>query len=320
MLNNNSFVDNAGTLSNLATGTINNNTFGYGPGSLLRNSGTLSNFGTLNNNSSGYGAGSRLVNSNSLSNYGTLNNNSDSYGSATLTNKLGATLSNSGTLNNPGSIINDGAITNTGAFTVTSTGIVNGAGTFTQTAGITTVDGELSGSSVTFSGGIVTGTGIVDPPNSIVIGASAIVKPGLSIGTLTFQGDTQFGGELDIEIGGASFYDILSVVGAIHFLPGSEIKFIFEGYDPLMGDSFQFLDSDVLDGFSNLRFLFEGLGPGFDFQLSDAGDGNLAFETLEAPGGSGGDVPEPGTALLVALGLLGIVGSRLRRAEPNVAG
>ena len=83
---------------------------------------------------------------------------------------------------------------------------------------------------MTFSGGIVTGTGIVDPPNSIVIGASAIVQPGLPIGTLTFQGDTQFGGELDIEIGGASFYDILSVVGAIHFLPDSKIKFIFEGY------------------------------------------------------------------------------------------
>ena len=49
-----------------------------------------------------------------------------------------------------------------------------------------------------------------------------------------------------------------------------------------------------------------GLGAGFTFKLSDAGSGNIDLVTLSPA------IPEPATPLLMALGLVGIAGWRLR--------
>jgi len=120
-----------------------------------------------------------------------------------------------------------------------------------------------------------------------------------------------FDGELDIEIAGLGNFDILRVLGGIHFGGTSRINFIFEGYTPQAGDTFHFLDADFFDG--NLSFLFEGLGAGYEFRLSDAGNGNLDFLTLRAP--ANGSAPEPGPALLLSLGLGWLGLARARRGS-----
>ena len=316
ILNSHYLLDNAAEVRNNGGSGLDSG------GAVMNNYGLFTNRGVLENGAGTLGGGAAVLNNfgtidNSggpsvFSNYGTVNNSgSFSISSdSTMNNNAGATFANvaSGTVKNSGMIVNDGAITNSGTFIVTATGRVHGIGTYTQTAGVTTVSkfGELSASSVQILGGVINGTGTIDPPAPIVIGTGAIVQPGPPIGTLTFQGDTQFAGELDIEIAGLANYDILKVVGGIAFGAGSKIKFIFGGYNPRQGDHFSFLDADSAEGFSNVAFLVAGLAPGFDFELRDAGNGNLEFFTTIAPTAP---VPEPGTWLLLALGL-GVIGLR----------
>ncbi len=73
---------------------------------------------------------------------------------------------------------------------------------YTQTAGITTVDGTLSAANFNLNGGSLDGTGIIQ---ANVINA-AVITPGDQPGTLTIQGNyTQASsGALDIDIASAT--------------------------------------------------------------------------------------------------------------------
>jgi hypothetical protein len=166
----------------------------------------------------------------------------------------------------------------------------------------------LSGQGGQFSilGGSLTGSGFIDPAAPIEIGAGATVQPGdAGIGTLTFQGQVTFDGELDIKIIGASSFDKLSVLGNIDFGSGALIRFIFEdGFLPSAGENFDFLTADSFTGLPTLGF--EGLPSGFDFTF----DSNLDLVTAAVPGGV--DVSEPATLAVLVLPLSGLALARCR--------
>ena len=198
----------------------------------------------------------------------------------------------------------DGTIVNTGSVIIGPDAKVSGTGLYRQIAGgTTTVNGELSAGLVDIQAGDLIGIGTIDPTSQILIGKDAFVQPGFPIGTLTFLGNAQFDGELDIEIAGLTSHDLLKVIGAIDFGAASKIKFLFEGYEPQQGDNFSFLDASAVNGFANVGFLVAGLGTGFNFQLRDLGNGKLELVTTT---GMAHAVPEPETWLLLALGLGGI--------------
>jgi hypothetical protein len=150
------------------------------------------------------------------------------------------------------------------------------------------------------------------------IGAGVIVAPGNSIGTLTLDGSqaggVAFCGELDVEVAGLGSFDILKVLGAVHFdTCGAKVKFIFVGgYTPNAGDTFDFLDG-VFDG--TFSFTYEGLDDGYAFRLDE--NGNLV--TVQTPGP--GAVPVPGSLLLTLFGLggLGFARRARERARPAAA-
>jgi hypothetical protein len=95
-----------------------------------------------------------------------------------------------------GQFCNSGSVTvlNSSAFTV------GGANSYTQTGGVTRVDGQLSATAVDVTAGGLTGTGTVT--GDVV--SAGWVAPGASVGTLTLEGDYEQAiyGRLKVEIGG----------------------------------------------------------------------------------------------------------------------
>jgi hypothetical protein len=269
---NNSFdgtLINDGTLTNIAT--IN---AGIESGSSINNYGILNNNGTLINTG--------VVSENgvipTLYNYvfkeydiiGTLNN------SGILINDTESVLENQGILNNDGNINNKGATANTGEFYIKNTGTVTGDGTFTQTAGSSIVNGHLSQSSIIFTGGNLGGNGVVlSSSNPVEITSDVTVNPGKSAssslsdftGRLTFGSDVSFNGAMTIEIAGLADFDIIEVKGTANFDSQAVITFDLQGYAPRAGDSFTFLNSNSLTGFTNIKYEFD-LPNSLDYTVS----------------------------------------------------
>jgi len=220
-----------------------------------------------------------------------------------------ATNSGSLTVGAGASFTTSADLLNTGSLTVSSGGSVNVMKNFTQDSGVTTVnDGAvLSAKKLQFLGGVLTGSGSIDPPNTIDIGANATVTP---TGTLTLQGDTVFDGTLDINIGGPADFGVLNDLGSIFFGAGSTIDFNFApGFnmtDPTY--AFQFLDGrNGIEGLNNVVFDYTGLS-GYSSQLAaNCAPGSGCEDTLLlSMNGPGEQVPEPGTILLTVSGLLGL--------------
>ncbi len=124
-------------------------------------------------------------------------------GSFTL--EAGRTFTRSGEFRNAGSF----AVLDSSAFTV------SGTNSYTQTGGVTRVDGHFSATAINLARGGLTGTGTVT--GDIV--SSGWVAPGASVGTLTLEGDYEQAtyGRLQVEIGGAggSESDLLLVTGQV---------------------------------------------------------------------------------------------------------
>jgi len=130
---------------------------------------------------------------------------------------------------------------NRGTLEVLSGGMRFGSA-FTQTAGETRLaGGSLSGSTLTFSGGALVGTGTISA--SVVNGA--VVRPGASPGTLAINGNyTQTAsGELQMEIGGliaGSEFDRLTVSGSASLNGALTVRMI-DGFLPKVGNVFPIL-------------------------------------------------------------------------------
>lgn len=193
-------------------------------------------------------------------------------------------------------------------------GVVNlvraGSGSTTLTAantytGTTTVSGgtllvngsHTGGGAYTVNGGILGGTGTIAA--TVTNNAGGTVAPGVSPGTLTIAGDYTNLGTLEIELAGllqGSEYDLLRVQDGDAILGGILAVELLDGFRPLRGTTFEVLTV------SNGSLIDNGIvlgGPdGSWFSLEFDTQGGRLLLTSQ--------IPEPASALLLALGLLGL--------------
>ncbi len=200
---------------------------------------------------------------------------------------------------NSGVLAGAGGITKTGAGTLRLNAANTYIGPTTVAAGILAVDGSIASSSLTTvdSGATLQGTGTVGPA---LVNANGHIAPGNSIGTLSVNGNLTISGTLDVEYdGGGSLIDLLAVTGNLNIgsatvdfaplnssLTGS--PYIFATYGSLIGSQF----ASVVDL------------PG-GYTIDYAYDNGTTTTNIAL-------IPEPTAALLVGLGLLGLL--RRRRA------
>jgi hypothetical protein len=139
-----------------------------------------------------------------------------------------------------------GGLSNAGSVTV-GTGsslTVTAAAGYTQSAGFTTVNGTLVAPSVTINGGVLQGTGIVDPP----VGATTIASGGTLLpGAAGTPGTITIGGALNINSGGTlletinngtpgSGFGVTNVTGALTLGATSTLDILQSGsFNPGIG-------------------------------------------------------------------------------------
>jgi T5SS/PEP-CTERM-associated repeat protein len=166
--------------------------------------------------------------------------------------------------------------------------------------------GEVTGNVTLGQGGTLRGNGTV---TGNVLNQGGTIQPGNSPGTLHVLGNyTQNKGIIEIEVAGASAFDVLDVSMDVA-LDDVLIRFIFTGgYSPLAGDTYEFLKSGT-GSISNLNPLYEvfGLQPGFDYTVG-GGQNGLTLVAIN----NGVAVPEPGSLALLAIAFLGLVSVRGR--------
>ncbi len=162
-----------------------------------------------------------------------------------------ANFTNTGTLHAAGTggmRLDAGTYTNSGLVIVDPGSKIDlTSGSFTQTAGQTVVNGEFESDPnlLTFSGGTVSGSGLVD---SNVTSTGATFAPGNSIGTLSVEGNyTQdAGAALEVELATGQS-DRLAVTG-VATMDGVLRAVAGPGYVPLVGDEFIVLTAASVAG------------------------------------------------------------------------
>jgi hypothetical protein len=162
--------------------------------------------------------------------------------------------------------------------------------------------GTVTSPLVDVAGGLLSGDGTIDGS----LTNAGTLAPGAGVGALLITGDlTQDpAGTLSIELGGTSAgatYDVLTVLGT-SFLGGALEVLLEPGFVPALGDRFDVLvGNDLVGAFD----AFVGLDLG----------GGLRLDPRRTPTGfSLVAVPEPGTGMLVGLGLVWLAGRRRRLA------
>jgi hypothetical protein len=224
-----------------------------------------------------------------------------------------------GTTNFTVSFSNTGTVNvNTGTLAMSSgTAPYNQSGpsSFTILSGGAMIDT----SSFNLNGGTLKGNGTIDGPVVATTANATTIAPGASPGAITINGSTVLGGSntLAMEIGGLASgidYDVLDVNGILTLGGLLNLTFI-SGFETALGtnDLFTLVTSNsaVLGSFSNVA------NGGF---LTDTG----GFHTFSVHYGAGSiynpnDVvlsavtPEPGRALLIWIGLAGVLMRRKRR-------
>jgi len=269
-----------GTYNVFTGGTIQMNSLGATGGEIHSNNGTILLDG-LNSN---------IVDRSGLDALSALSDNSGSF-----TIKDGRDFTSLSPFSNEGILqIGSGSTFFTGAA---------GSGTYTQTAGTTTVDGTLDPLDVSIIGGLIDGTGSIDGALTIDLGGAVTPGDAGSIGSLTDNGNFTLGslGTLNINISGTG-NDFLDVTGEAN-LGGTLDLAAIDGFTLAGGDKFYLLEDGTRSGtFTTVDMARLDLGPGLTAEvLYDQGAGGNEVE-LEINGAVSA-TPEPGTWFMLAVGL-----------------
>ena len=335
---------NGSVLNNGSSSTYSSGEYYYGAISLYDGA-SMINDGTLNNYSQIF-----VDNTSSFTNNGSFINyapSDTSFGSpvlldglttntGTIHNKPGAAMA-TGVFHNTwtGKLISEGVLesfifnatsngtfTNAGEVEITSTGTgpepgFYAPGTFIQTSGSLTVDGEFVQSYFDIQGGIVTGGGTLDTTKSAVsgtaptvyIGPSSILSPGNGVDNeMVIIGDVELDGELIIELFDDG-YDVLHIVADSEFgsstgylnLGGLLTIDLVNGFSANVGDTFDIITTEggLLNDFI-LDAIFEVDGYTFERTLLS---NKVRLSVVSA-------VPIPASLLLFISGLTMLTGMR----------
>lgn len=297
----------------LAEGRLSNRGF-------IGNQGSIDNAGTLINYQDG------TISASGLANRGRMENDGELGIGISLNNEAGGTVVNRGLIttnfvNNQGRFENLGRLegfvfTNSGgAEFVVSAGGVAAFTDYRDFGGTTQVDGRLEAGRVLLQGALLRGHGTLAGPVQLI---GAQVTPDVGSG-LTIEGDLQ-GNSASFYVGwsGAGLYSQLYVTGNLN-LSASRVYFVLspDGYVPQAGDRVEWLSVDgTAQGLDTLnwRIVTQSANaqcPGCElYDWTPPDDLRVSFN-----GGvlSLQPVPEPGTWLMMALGMAALAAGRWRR-------
>ena len=208
------------------------------------------------------------------------------------------------------------SFTNSGTLEAINGGTLSVPAGYTQTAGVTRVDGTISAVSgattntITILSGRIEGRGTVNAK----VANSGIIAPGLSAGTLAIGNDLSLTGtsEIHIEIGGlaqGTQFDLLTEAGTLALnLNGTLRVSLINAFTPGAANSFTVITSNqaITGAFTNVVAgrvaTSDGLG---SFAVTVAGN-NVTLGAFIA-------VPEPSTAGLLVSAAFSLFGMRKSR-------
>ena len=351
----NQFVWNGGTVGGTGTLTVENNpvtssNLAMGPylsqsyavwtldGKTLDNQGqgVMDVSGTPNNQTFNFKNGATFLNE------GTFAVQSNAYQVAFYsTDSLSESFVNTGTFTasagGNGPIIFSGvAVDNSGVFDAKS-GTIQFITSYTQTAGVTKLDGGsiVTSNPLDIQGGVLDGSGAITGG----VNNAGTTSPGFSPGLITISGDytQQPSGQLNIELGGTTpgtQYDQVDVGGNVSLAGALNVSFI-NAFSSTAGETFTIIQnngpnpvSGTFAGLAQGAFITVGgrqfqisytSGSGHDVTLTDnpyvvtntndSGAGSLRQAILEADGNAGAhtitfDIPGSGVQVISPLSAL----------------
>ena len=219
-------VGDGSTTGSIVGNVANSGTLAFNRSDALTYAGVVSGTGAMSKS----GAGTlTLTGNNTYTGGTTINAGTVSVGDGSITGSIVGDVANSGTLTfnrsdaltYAGAVSGTGSLTKAGAGTLTLPGTNTYTGATTVTAGQLTVDGSISGSSLTTveSGAVLGGSGTV---GALLVKDGGTIAPGNSPGILNVMGNTTWeaGGNynwqlLDATGGAGTGWDQLAITGAL---------------------------------------------------------------------------------------------------------